>query len=93
MVAVFYSLFVAAVIYRTVTWRDMIRMLVDASVTSAVIMFIVVFVGIFTWAASVIGVIDKAAEFVISISPKAAVMIILINLLLLTSRLLIVSHG
>jgi len=83
VVAVFYSLFVAAVIYRNLTWRDMIRMLVDASVTSSVIMFIVVFAGIFTWAASVIGVIDRAAEFVISISPNAAVMIILINLLLL----------
>jgi C4-dicarboxylate transporter DctM subunit len=83
VVAVFYSLFVAVVIYRTVTWRDMIRMLVDASVTSSVIMFIVVFAGIFTWAASVIGVIDKAANFVISISPNAVVMIILINLLLL----------
>ena len=83
VVAVFYSLFVAVVIYRTVTWRDMIRMLVDASVTSSVIMFIVVFAGLFTWAASVIGVIDKAANFVISISPNAVVMIILINLLLL----------
>ncbi|UCD82975.1 MAG: TRAP transporter large permease [Desulfobacterales bacterium] len=83
VVAVFYSLFVAIVIYRTVTWRDMVRILVDASVTSSVIMFIVVFAGIFTWAASVIGVIDRAAEFVISISPNAVVMIILINLLLL----------
>ena len=83
VVAVFYSLFVAVVIYRTVTWRDMIRMLVDASVTSSVIRFIVVFAGIFTWATSVIGVIDKAANFVISISPNAVVMIILINLLLL----------
>jgi C4-dicarboxylate transporter DctM subunit len=80
VVAVFYSLFVAVVIYRTVTWRDMIRMLVDASVTSSVIMFIVVFAGLFTWAASVIGVIDQAANFMISISPNAAVMIILINL-------------
>jgi C4-dicarboxylate transporter DctM subunit len=83
VVAVFYSLFVAVVIYRTVTWRDMIGMLVDASVTSSVIMFIVVFAGLFTWAASVIGVIDQAANFVISISPNAVVMIILINLLLL----------
>ena len=83
VVAVFYSLFVAVVIYRTVTWRDMVGMLVDASVTSSVIMFIVVFAGLFTWATSVIGVIDKAANFVISISPNAVVMIILINLLLL----------
>jgi C4-dicarboxylate transporter DctM subunit len=83
VVAVFYSLFVAVVIYRSVTWRDMIKILVDASVTSSVIMFIVVFAGIFTWAASVIGVIDQAANFVISVSPNAAVMIILVNLLLL----------
>ncbi|UCG04984.1 MAG: TRAP transporter large permease [Desulfobacterales bacterium] len=83
VVAVFYSLFVAVVIYRSVTWRDMIRMLVDASVTSSVIMFIVVFAGIFTWATSVIGVIDQAANFVISVSPNAATMIILVNLLLL----------
>ncbi len=83
VVAVFYSLFVAVFIYRSVSWRDLIRILVDASVTSSVIMFIVVFAGIFTWAASVIGVIDLAANAIIRISPNAAVMIILVNLLLL----------
>ncbi len=83
VVAVFYSLFVAVFIYRSVSWRDLIKILVDASVTSSVIMFIVVFAGIFTWAASVIGVIDLAANAIIEISPNAAVMIILVNLLLL----------
>jgi C4-dicarboxylate transporter DctM subunit len=47
VVAVFYSLFVAVFIYRSIQWRDMIDMLVDAAVTSSVIMFIVVFAGIF----------------------------------------------
>jgi C4-dicarboxylate transporter, DctM subunit len=89
VVAVFYSLFVAVVIYRSVTWRDMIHILVDASVTSSVIMFIVVFAGIFSWAASVIGVIDQAAEAIIRISPNAAVMIILVNLLLLALGMII----
>jgi C4-dicarboxylate transporter DctM subunit len=83
VVAVFYSLFIAAVVYRSITWRDMVAILVDASVTSSVIMFIVVFAGIFTWAASVIGVIDAAAEWIIRISPNAAVMILLVDLLLL----------
>jgi C4-dicarboxylate transporter DctM subunit len=83
VVAVFYSLFVAAFIYRSIHWRDMVEMLVDAAVTSSVIMFIVVFAGIFTWTASVIGVIDKAAELIVNISPNAVVMIILIDLLLL----------
>jgi C4-dicarboxylate transporter DctM subunit len=83
VVAVFYSLFVAVFIYRSIGWRDMIEMLVDAAVTSSVIMFIVVFAGIFTWTASVIGVIDKAANLIVGISPNAVVMIILIDLLLL----------
>jgi C4-dicarboxylate transporter DctM subunit len=46
-------------------------------------MFIVTFAGIFTWAASVIGVVDAAANFIVSISPNAFVMIVLVNLLLL----------
>lgn len=83
VVAVFYSLFVAVFIYRSLSLADFIHVLVDASVTSSVIMFIVVFAGIFTWAASVIGVVDEAAAFIVQISPNAAVMIILVNLLLL----------
>lgn len=83
VVAVFYSLFVATFIYRSLTFNDFIHLLVDATVTSSVIMFIVVFAGIFTWAADVIGVVDKAAAFLIHISPNAFVMILLINLLLL----------
>jgi len=57
VVAVFYSLFVAMVIYRSISFRDMIFILADASVTSSVIMFIVAFAGIFTWATSVIGIV------------------------------------
>ncbi|MFP4347765.1 MAG: TRAP transporter large permease [Desulfococcaceae bacterium] len=83
VVAVFYSLFVAVFIYRSLTWRDFVLVLTDAAATSSVIMFIVVFAGIFTWGTSVIGVVDRAAEFIVSISPNAAVMIILVNLLLL----------
>ena len=81
--AVFYSLFVAIFVYHSITWRDLIRILVDASVTSSVIMFLVVFAGIFTWAASVIGIIDLTANAIIKISPNAVIMIILVNFLLL----------
>jgi len=83
VVAVFYSLFVAAFVYRTITFKDLITILVDAAVTSSVIMFIVVFAGLFTWTASVIGVIDRAAELIVALSPNTAVMIMLVNVLLL----------
>lgn len=83
VVAVFYSLFVAVFVYRSIKPADFVQILVDAAVTSSVIMFIVVFAGIFTWVASVIGVIDQAANFIVSISPNAIVMIVLVDVLLL----------
>jgi len=83
VVAVFYSLFVAVVVYRSIAWRDLMQILVDASVTSSVIMFIVVFAGIFTWVASVLGIIDATANFIVKISPNAVAMILLVDLLLL----------
>jgi C4-dicarboxylate transporter DctM subunit len=49
----------------------------------------VVFAGIFSWAAAVIGIIDQAAEAIIRISPNAVVMIILVNLLLLALGMII----
>lgn len=57
--------------------------LVDAAVTGSVIMIIVAFAGIFSWTAAVTGFVDQAAQFIISASPNAMIMIILINLLLL----------
>ncbi len=83
VVSVFYSLFVALFIYRSLTWQTFVEALTDAAVTSSVIMFIVAFAGIFSWTASVTGFIDQAAELIIRISPNAFVMILLINALLL----------
>jgi C4-dicarboxylate transporter DctM subunit len=83
VVAVFYSLFVAAFVYRTVGWRDLVPLLVEATVTSSVVMFIVAFAGIFTWVASVVGIIDQAAALVVRLSPNAVTMILLVDLLLL----------
>lgn len=89
VVAVFYSLFVAVVIYRSIGWRDLVEILVDSAVTSSVIMFIVAFAGIFTWAASVTGVIDTLANMIIKVSPNAVVMIILVNLMLFVLGMLL----
>ncbi len=83
VMAVFYSLFVAVAVYRSISWYDLVRILVDAGVTSSVIMCIVVFAGIFSWATSVIGVVDTLANAIVNISPNAIVMIILVNFLLL----------
>jgi C4-dicarboxylate transporter DctM subunit len=71
------------VIYRTICWHDLVEMLVEASVTTAVIMMIVVFAGLFSWAASTSGVVDACASWLLGISGHPLVTILLIDLLLL----------
>ena len=83
VVAVFYSLFIAFVVYRSLTFQGLISVLVEAAVTTSIIMFIVAFAGIFSWAASTMGLLDDIARFIVNISPNAIVMILLVNLLLL----------
>ena len=83
VIAVFYSLFVGMAVYRTVRLRDLVPILVDTSATTAVIMVIVVFAGIFSWAATTTGFIDTVADALIRVSPNALTLILLINVLLL----------
>ena len=83
VVAVFYSLFVAMVIYRSVTLRDLVRIFADAAVTSSVIMFIVVFAGFFSSAASTIGLVDAMANGIIKLAGSPLAMILLVNVFLL----------
>jgi C4-dicarboxylate transporter DctM subunit len=84
VVAVFYSLFVALVVYRSIGLKDLVPIFTDACVTSSVIMFIVAFAGLFTTAASLIGLIDRAAALVVGLSVNRTVMIIAFDVLLLT---------
>ena len=81
--AVFYSLFVAMCVYRTVKFGDLVSILTEAVVSSSVIMTIVAFAGIFSWAASTTGLIDAMANGIITASPHALVTILLMNMLLL----------
>ncbi|NOY70163.1 MAG: TRAP transporter large permease [Deltaproteobacteria bacterium] len=83
VMSVFYSMFVAVFVYRSVTFSSMIEIFSEAAVTSSVIMFIVAFAGIFSWAASVTGIIDRVAAWIISVSPGPVAMIILVDFMLL----------
>ncbi len=83
VVAVFYSLLVAVVIYRSITLKDLVHILSEAAVTSSVIMFIVAFAGIFAWTVAATGLTDLAAGFIVKISSSPLVVILLINCLLL----------
>ncbi len=83
VVAVFYSLFVATIIYHTLDWYTFMDTLIEASVTSAVIMAIVAFAGIFSWTATISGVIDRLAQWMVRVSHGPVMFILMVDLLLL----------
>ncbi|MEF3245123.1 MAG: TRAP transporter large permease subunit [Caldisericaceae bacterium] len=83
VVAVFYSLFVATVIYRTLNWRTFMEILIEASATSSVIMTIVAFAGIFSWTTTVSGAVESLTHSIINITKNPWMFIILIDIVLL----------
>lgn len=89
VVAVFYGLFVGAGIYRTIGWRDLYAILVDAAISSAVVMFIVGFAGLFAWAGARLGAVEKASRLILSLGETPAAAILWINLLLLVAGCLL----
>ncbi len=89
VVAVFYGLFVGAVVHRNLTWAVLYGTLRDAALSSAVVMVIVAFAGLFAWAGSTLGAMDKAAAFIISLSGSPWVTILWVNLLLFIAGMLL----
>ncbi|MBI2001735.1 MAG: TRAP transporter large permease [candidate division NC10 bacterium] len=89
VVAVFYGLFVGAVVHRNLTWTILYSTLRDAALSSAVVMVIVAFAGLFAWAGSTLGAMDKAAAFIISLSGSPWVTILWVNLLLFIAGMLL----
>ncbi|GAK59820.1 TRAP dicarboxylate transporter, DctM subunit [Candidatus Vecturithrix granuli] len=85
VVAVFYGLLVGFFIYRTMHVKDIYKILVDSAVASAVVMLIVSFAGIFSWAGQSVNVMDNAANFILSITSYPMLILILMNIVLLIS--------
>lgn len=89
VVAVFYSLLLGFLIYRTLSLRTGYQILVDASETSAVVMLIVAFAGLFSWAGATVGILDDLAGMLMGVSANEWVVLLVINLLIFVGGMLI----
>ena len=89
VVAVFYGLFVGLVIYRTLTWHKLYRVLVDSAEISAVVMLIIACAGIFAHAGSTLGAFDALANGMLSVTREEHLMLAMIMLLLLVAGMLL----
>lgn len=83
VVAVVYGLAIGALVYRTLTLRTLYAVFRDAVVSSAVVMIIVAFAGLYAWAGSTMGVMDKVSKAALSLTSSPALTLLLINVALL----------
>jgi len=88
VVAVFYSLLLGLVVYRSLSFKDLYQILVDANQTTAIVMLIIAFAGLFSWAGSTIGILDMLANSLIGASDNSWVILLLINLLIFIAGML-----
>lgn len=89
VVAVFYSLLLGFVIYRTLSLKKFYEILVAASEASAIVMLIVAFAGLFSWAGSTVGILDQLAGLLMGMSDNEWVVLFLVNVLIFFGGMLI----
>jgi C4-dicarboxylate transporter DctM subunit len=85
IMGVFYALFVGLFVYRSINLDVLISSLTDTVAGSAVVMFVVAFAGLFSWAAATLGVIDGAAALVQSLTTNKWIFLLLITVVFLIS--------
>ncbi|WP_198374138.1 TRAP transporter large permease [Neoroseomonas rubea] len=83
VVAVFYGLFVGFVVYRSLTFRDVYEMLVEAGEISAVILIVVALATVFAWSTSTLGIVRPIAEWVVGLGFGAGGTLVMLTIFLI----------
>ncbi len=89
VIAVFYSLLLGFVIYRSLSLKGIYQIMVDASEASAIVMLIVAFAGLFSWAGATVGILDKLAGSLIGLSNNQWVAMFVLNVIIFIGGMLI----
>jgi tripartite ATP-independent transporter DctM subunit len=84
VVAVAYGLVIGAFVYRTLTPRDVMELLVESAETSAVILIVVGLASIFAWASSTIGIVDPIAKSLVALGGGNGTAVLIIFMVFLT---------
>jgi tripartite ATP-independent transporter DctM subunit len=78
-----YALVLGAVVYRTLTWKRLVRVSMDTVETTAIVLFIVAGASIFAWLLTSNRVTEQFAALILTITDNPILILLLINLILL----------
>ncbi|USH04337.1 TRAP transporter large permease [Grimontia kaedaensis] len=81
--AVAYSMFLGLVIYKTLTWRSLLKVSVDTVETTASILMIIAASAVFAWILTANQVAQGFADFLLALSDNKIVLLLIITLLIL----------
>jgi tripartite ATP-independent transporter DctM subunit len=81
--ATFYALILGLVVYRSLTWRGLLRVTMETIETTAVVLLIVAGASIFGWLITTTRVTEEIAAAVLSITREPWMVLLLVNILLL----------
>ena len=82
-IAVIYSLLIASLVYRSMTWKQFLKCLKDSAISSANTLFIIGTSTLFTYVMAMEGISSQIANFILNISSNPNVVILVINIILL----------
>ena len=88
-VRVFWGLFVGFFVYRTLRPAHLVPLLVEAGVSSAVVMAIVAWAGIFAWAADTVGLVGRVSQSLLEWSGNPLGLMLLLNVFWLVLGMLL----
>lgn len=80
-VGVFWGLFVGFFVYRTLYLGHLLPLLVEAGVSSAVVMAIVAWAGIFAWAADTVGLVGRVSQTLLEWARDPLGLMLFLNIL------------
>ncbi|MCI4663085.1 MAG: TRAP transporter large permease [Neomegalonema sp.] len=78
-----YAAFLGAVVYRTLSWKRLLRVTFDTIETTAIVLYIVAGASIFAWLLTSNRVTEQFAEFILGATSNPYVILLLINLILI----------
>jgi C4-dicarboxylate transporter, DctM subunit len=83
VVAVFYGLFVGAVVYRALAWPAIVEALAEAAEIAAVILLVVALASVFAYASSTLGTFDRLAKALLGTGASEMTVLVGMTVLLL----------
>jgi C4-dicarboxylate transporter, DctM subunit len=83
VMAVFFGLFVGFAVYRSLSFRVLFELLIEAAETSAVILIVIGLASVFAWATSTLGIVDPITRGLVALGGGHSLTVLIILLIFL----------